>query len=257
MRKLLVGFVVALVSGAAMAQEVEPVDGAHAAYFSYNIMTGETTPGATGGTTAAFTAYNNTEAPSAANAAFSSTSLTSQWGDRVTLHPSVDASNDMEDGLKFTIFNSGTSAGPILTYTARLRAYSASQTIPLAGDPTIFDLTIGPINFGAGLAPGYFSIITVSGLTGFGIGVENAMTIVQERTAHTGTANRMGIASMVPITVGSSPNDFYANSATIGPEGFYTSGTLAVNPGYKIVVPEPATLSLIALAGLFAVRRRR
>ena len=57
----------------------------------------------------------------------------------------------------------------------------------------------------------------------------------------TGTANRLGIASLNPVTVGSSPNSMYIQASTIGGgvPGFYTFGTTPVNPGYQIGLAQP------------------
>jgi hypothetical protein len=99
-----------------------------------------------------------------------------------------------------------------------------------------------PINFGAGLAPGFFSIITVTGLGGLNISVNTSDVLIRQQIAvKTGTANRLGIASLDPPTIGSSANTMYISASTVGPAGYYNIGNppLNANPGYRINLSAP------------------
>ena len=173
--------------------------------------------------------YSNVTSPP--NFGFSSTDLASTWGDRVTTTGTgILAEND------FTIFNSGSSAGPLLTFQCAINFYDGTSLASLGGYATPV------INFGAGLSPGFFSIITITGLGGAGINLNTTDVIVtQQVIAKTGPASRLGIASLDPPTIGSSANTMYINSGTIGPAGFYNIGNppLNANPGYRINVNTP------------------
>lgn len=194
--------------------------------------------------------YNNH--PSASNFGLSSTDLTSIWGDELT---TTGTGTLQEFGL--TIFNSGSSAGPLVTADVAINFFRISDSSLIGG-------FTGTLDFGAGLNPGFFSRVTFTGLDGLGIDLDTTNILVtQQRTDHTGTASRLGIASLMPILVGSSPDDMYVDSDTVGGgvPGFYNftvAGAPApANPGYRVAVPTPASMALLGLGGLFAARRRR
>jgi hypothetical protein len=75
-------------------------------------------------------------------------------------------------------------------------------------------------------------------LSGLGINLATTNVIVTQQLYDApGNATKLGIASLDPPTIGSSPAYFYVNSSTVGPPGFYTvSGGLNANPGYRINV---------------------
>jgi hypothetical protein len=166
---------------------------------------------------------------SAANFGFSSTDLASQWGDRLTT-----TGTGTLDQSEFTIFNSGTSAGPLTTVTATVSFFDAVTSTAFGGYST-------NINFGAGLAPGFFSIITVTGLSPLVINLTTTdIVVIQQASNVAGGASRLGIASMDPPTIGSSIAQMYINSSTVGPPGFYTITGQNANPGYLVnVIPPP------------------
>ena len=169
---------------------------------------------------------------SAANFGFSSTDLASVFGDELIM-----AGTGLLSTHKFSIFNGGSSAGNLLTATVAVSFFDAATSAPLGGYST-------NINFGPGLPPGNFSVITTTALDPLLIILTtNDVIALQTVTAKTGAANRLGIASFSPIVVGSSPVAMYINSSTVGPPGFYniTSGgaTLPAHPGHFLAVNPP------------------
>lgn len=173
--------------------------------------------------------YDNTASP--ANAGFSSTSLASVWGDELlTTNPGILS------GFKFTIYNSSSSLGTLLTAACTISFYDGATATYLGG----FNTTV---NFGTGLAKGSYSFINVTGIDPLAITLNTTDIIVtQQITSKTGTANRLGFVSLDPPTVGSSDVDFYANSSTVGAAGWYLLSVNA-NLGYQVTVsslPVPA-----------------
>ena len=200
----------------------------------------------------ATTVYDNTS--STTSLAFSSTEvLTRTYGDRCQI-----AGTGILDSFKFSVFNSGSSAGALLSATVELSFYSydaVSGTISLLGSysPTV--------SFGTtGLSAGFYSIVESTGLSSLNINLSSTDLLVTQRiTAKTGTASRTGIVSLSPVVVGSSPASFYQSSPTVT-AGFYTSTSGAVNPAYQInvnAIPAPGAVALLGVAGLLAGRRRR
>jgi hypothetical protein len=179
--------------------------------------------------------YNNTNPQAAANFGFSSTDLASQWGDRVTTTGTgILQEND------FTVFNTGSSAGTLLSATFNIALNDGSSLAALGG------YTTGLVTFGSGLPPGFFSIITITGIGGLNINVNTTDVLIRQQIAtKTGLANRLGIASLDPPTIGSSSNTMYINSSTVGPAGFYNVGNPPqnANPGYRINLSAPVAAS--------------
>jgi hypothetical protein len=215
------------VVGVATAQLAEePVSG-YAGHYHIDLVTGNSwwdSPNsvvALGGDI-----YNNTASP--ANFGFSLTDLAAIFGDRVTT-----TGLGVLDENDFSVFNSGSSAGNLLTASYAIQLSNATTSAPLGG------YTTGIVSFGTGLPPGFFTIISVIGLNGLGINLNtNDVLITQQIATHTGLANRMGIASLDPPTIGSSSNVMFINSVAVGPPGYYNIGNppLNANPGYRINV---------------------
>ena len=167
---------------------------------------------------------------STVNFGFSSTDLASQWGDEC-----FTTGTGLLSTHKFTVFNAGSSAGNLLTATVSVSFFDAVTSASLGSYST-------SINFATGLPPGFFSTVTVTGLDPLLIVLNTTDIItIQQVTAHTGPANRLGIASFNPVLTGSSPGTMYINSSTVGPAGFYNIGNPPVpaNPGYFMAVNPP------------------
>lgn len=172
--------------------------------------------------------YNNTNPTPSTLGAVASTDLNAQWGDRVTTTGTgVLQEND------FTIFNSGTSAGPLLSTTFNIALFNGTTSAFLGGYSTT------PVTFAGGLNPGFFSVVTVTGLGSLNINVNTSDVIMRQQCGvRTGTANRLGVVSMDPPTIGSSGVSMYINASTVGPAGFYNVANVP-NPGYRINLSQP------------------
>ncbi len=193
---------------------------------------------------------------------FSSTDLNSTFGDQLQL-----ASAGTLDSCSFSIFNSGSSAGALLTATVRIKFYDNTTpyagTGALSGNPLLGSIDFN-VNFGTGLNAGFFSIVSSGpGLSGLGINLTSNVVMTQQVVARTGAASRLGIAATnIAPAVGNSPGTYmYVNSTTVGAEGYYNIGTNAMaNPFYQVgIVPEPASMLALAtgIAALVAKRRKK
>jgi hypothetical protein len=137
----------------ASAQVLTPETATRAADVTIDVTGGpQITPNSTN---FAGIVYDNTTA--VANAGFSSTSLASVWGDELfTTNPGILS------GFKFSLYNSSSSVGSLLTAACTLSFYDGATATYLGGFNT-------NVNFGAGLAKGSYSIITVTGLDALAI----------------------------------------------------------------------------------------
>lgn len=176
------------------------------------------------------TAYENTLSP--ANFGFSSTDLGADWGDEC-----FTASTGLLSEARFTIFNAGSSAGNLLSALCAVDYFDAASATYYGGFTT-------NVTFGAGLLPGQYTIVTVSALDPLLINLATTdLVVIQTVLSKTGAANRLGIASLNPITVGGSIAQMYINATTVGAAGFYniTSGGQPVpaHPGYRIATNPP------------------
>jgi hypothetical protein len=216
----------------AAAQTGESVGG-FAGFANYDYISQTTTMSPTAPAAVPVVVYDNTL--SAALYGVSSTQLTATWGDEL-----LTTNTGLLSEMMFSIFNSGSSAGPLLTGLFAITFYDAATSANLGGFTANF-------NFGAGLAPGYFTIGNVTGLDylGINLGVSDVI-VTQALVSRTGTASRMGIVSLSPPTVGTSPTSMYISASTIGGgvPGFYTFTNGPADPGYRVTLmnePVPTT----------------
>lgn len=173
------------------------------------------------------TVYDNTTA--AANFGLSSTDPLAKWGDEIFM-----TGTGLLSTHKFTIFNGSGAGLNLLTATVSVSFFDAVTSIMLGGYNT-------NINFGAGLPPNFYAIVTVTGIDPLLINLNTTDVIVlQTITAKTGTATALGIVSLDPPTIGTSPNTMFIQASTVngGVPGFYSIGNPPVpaNPGYQVGV---------------------
>jgi hypothetical protein len=252
MRSLLSSLVAVLsVSGTALAGIVGPdSSGVRAApSLTINAITGGQTSGSP---RVSSTVYDNTT--SAANFGFSSANLSATYGDTLNM----TGTGTLED-FTFSIYNStsGGNAGALNSCTANISFFRQS-------DSSLIGSFTGNVNFGSSPLPaGFYTLVSFTGLSGLvtPVAFDTANVIVtQSLTNVVGATTRLGIASLDPVTVGSSPNTMYIADPPGTPAGFYNIGSppLNANPGYLVgVIPAPSSLALIGMGGLLAVRRRR
>ena len=181
-------------------------------------------------TNAVIIVYDNTA--SAVNFGFTSTDLAADWGDRLLLTGTGLVSSHV-----FTVGNSSTTGLNLLTAQIAVDFFDTASSTFLGGYTT-------NVNFGAGLPPGFFSLVTVTALDALAINIPNPdIIVIQTVLSKTGPANRLGIASLNPPTVGSSPISMYIAASTVngGVPGFYNIGNppLPANPGYQLGLAEP------------------
>ena len=219
----------AITAGAAFSQ-VENVQGYHGHYVidmaTGNVLRSPVPNEISLGTDV----YNNIASP--ALFAVSSTDLASVWGDELF----TTSIGTLEEN-NFTVYNSGSSAGPLLTATVVVQFFNFVTSANLGGYST-------NINFGAGLPVGFFSTISVVNLSSLAINLNvTDIVVTQTVTARTGTANRLGVVSLSPPTVGTSPTSMFVSSSTIGGgvAGFYTFQNGPADPGYRVAVNPPVT----------------
>jgi hypothetical protein len=170
--------------------------------------------------------YDNTSSP--ALFGFSSTDLAAQFGDEL-----FTTGTGLLSGMVLSLFNSGSSLGPVLTANLGVDLFDGVTSAPLGS----FSVNV---NFGTGLPPGFFSLITVTNLDPLAInlGVTDVIAI-QRVISKTGAASRLGIVSFDPPSVGASPPFMFINALTVGPAGFYNINAGPANPGYQVSVAPP------------------
>ncbi len=221
---------IALGAAAAFAQSIAPETAQHAGDIRVSLFGDvQISPNSTA---VAGIVYDNTASP--AVGAFSSTSLASIWGDELyTIAPGILSEHTLG------IYNSSTSNGALLTANLLVSFYDGG-TAALLGSYT------SSINFGTGLAKGYYTLVTITGLDALNINLGTDVIVTQKISSKTGTANRLGFVALDPPTVGSSDPDFYANSTTVGAAGWYTLTGINTNLANQLVIanmPVPANKS--------------
>lgn len=208
-------------AGTALAQATAEPLGTFAGYTVHNHVMGTTHLQSTAPNAIPVVVYDNTL--SAANFGISSTDLTAYWGDQLA----TTGTGTLQE-MALTLFNAASSAGPLLTANVGVEFYDANTITYLGGFSANF-------NFGAGLGVGFYTIGTITGLDPLMIDITTTDVIVlQTVVSKTGTASRLGIASMNPPTVGSSPATMYIDALTVGAPGWYTIASGPANPGYML-----------------------
>ena len=253
--------VAAILAAAGAAQATLVTETAQlAGMHRYNLATGSTTEVFSAGRSVAdrgspaTVLYSNLTAPSVAGNAFSQAGTTTTFGDRVTLTGTGGALEE----FACTLFNSTTSnTTAITTGTMNINFFRASDNSLLGG----FSVPLAPF-VGAGLAPGFFTVISVTGISlATNINFDtNDVLITQTLSGANGGRN--GVVFYNPIAAGSSIQQMYLQGGTANlAAGYYNIGTspnfLQANPGYFVFIPSPGAAALLGLGGMVALRRRR
>lgn len=245
--KILAGLALAAAAGSAQA-DFESAQNSGMA-FRIDAMTGAmTVDGGFGSRATAI--YSNTAGT--ANFGTSSNSLGAIWGDEMTT-----TGTGTLDELQFGVFNSttGGNTGLFQNATATISFFRASNGSALGS----FNVNIT----NAGLTAGFFTIFTVTNLSGLGINLDTTGIIMtQQLSGVTGGTNRMGVVSMQPVAIGSTGTSLYVSGAANiggGAAGFYNFGNPVLNGALaaQISIPAPSAMALLGLGGLVATRRRR
>lgn len=253
--------VAAVLSAAGMAQ-AELVETARlAGMHRFNMATGAvTTVAAPGASVAdrgapATVLYNNLTAPAAVTSAFSQAGITTTFGDRVTLTGTGGALQD----FAFTLFNSTTSnTTAITTGTMNINFARAADNSPLGG----FSVPLAPFLGAGGLAPGFFTVISLTGISLVTNINFDTNDVLITQTLSGANGGRNGVAFFNPVVAGSSiPQMFLSGGTANLAAGYYNIGTspnfLQANPGYFVFIPSPGAAALLGMGGLVAMRRRR
>jgi hypothetical protein len=114
---------------------------------------------------------------------------------------------------------------PILTMNLQV-------TVHRDANNSLLGMFTGSVDFGAGVPPGAYAIVTFTNLDMLPTAIitdTTAIRVEQQRLSHTGGSNRMGVASLVPIQIGGSPDTMLLNGAVF-------PFSVPLNPGYRVSV---------------------
>lgn len=169
---------------------------------------------------------------SSVNAAISSPGLGAQWGDRIITAGSLGFLSELD----LTVYNASTAANTLTACEVSVNFFNG-PTFSFIGGYT------GNVTFNPPLPGGFYAIVTFTNLVPNVINLQNDMIVMQTLTGHTGAADRLGVVSMDPPTIGSSDPTMFISSGALGLSGFYqlTVGGQPVNSntGYRIAVQGP------------------
>jgi hypothetical protein len=186
---------------------------------------------ASASTLANIVVYDNTASP--LNFGFASTDLAAVFGDEL-----FTTGTGLLSGMVLSVFNAGSSLGPLLTANLQVDVFDAA-VLGTGGFVPLGTFAIS-VNFGAGLNPGFYTLINITNLDPLNINMNVADIVpVQRVLSMTGSASRIGIASLNPPTVGASPPEMFIFASTVGPPAYYRIGTTPNNPGYRLSVAAP------------------
>lgn len=218
----------------------------YAGSMTVNVLTGEVSYG----TRAGSTVYDSSTG--ATIAATSSTNMSTIWGDETLL-----TGTGVLEEFSCSIFNSGSSASAMVSTQLGVQFNQMVAGVPGA----VIGGFTGNVTFGSPLNPGFYTVVTFTGLSGLGTPVNLSSTdvLVRQQLSATVGSTRAGVVSANPVGVGSSPASFYKDDPSLPPAGFYVfSSGAPADILYKMnVVPAPSAMALLGLGGLVAGRRRR
>lgn len=195
--------------------------------------------------------YSNLTGPSAIIGGFSLAANNAQFGDRITMTGALGPL----DEFACTIWSgTGAGSGAILGGTLNV-TFSRSSDNSLIGE---LNIPLDPIFGESGLAPGFFTIIDVTGIALTQNITFDTNDIIVRQRINGADGGRAGIIILNPIHVGSSIQALWLDGPG-APAGFYNLGNPPIqsNPGYFLFVPSPGAAAMLGLGGLLAMRRRR
>lgn len=236
----------AMFAGLATADVIVPETAHYSGSMTINVLTGETSYS----TRAGVTIYDSTLGGTVA--ATSSTNLNTIWGDEAIM-----TSTGILEEFSCAIFNSGSSASAMISTTVNVGFNAMSGGVPGAS----LGGFSGTITFSSPLTPGFYSLVTFTGLSGLAtpVNLSTNDVLIRQQLSSTVGSTRAGVVSATPVAVGSSPASFYKDDPSAPPAGFYTfAGGAAGDIMYKVnTIPAPGAMALLGLGGLVAGRRRR
>lgn len=236
----------AMFAGVAAADVVVPETAQYAGSMTINVLTGEVSYGGRAG----ITVYDNTAGTSLVGT--SSTNLSTTWGDEL-----LTTGTGILEEYSCSIFNSGSSASAMVSTDINIGFNAMVGGTPGAS----LGGFSGSVTFGSPLAPGFFSVITFTGLSGLATPIDLNTTdiLARQQLSTTVGSTRAGVVSANPIAIGTSPPSFWKDDPSSPPAGFYvfSSGAPADLINKVNIVPAPGAMALLGLGGLVAGRRRR
>jgi hypothetical protein len=154
------------------------------------------------------------------------------------------------DSVAFSVFNSGTSAGPLVTadLTVRFYDWDSGTGTYVYNNGLYWD----NFSFGTGLALGYYTTLSVTNISSFfDIFLTNDILATLTISDLTGGANKVGQVITAQAEVGSTDDVFYRDGGW-----YWFNGNPYAGFYWEVdVIPEPASLVLV-LVGLTLLRRR-
>lgn len=198
-------------------------------------------------------AYSNRSGT--ANAGFANPDLTATYGDALTL----EATGTLQQ-VSFAVFNGNGTTGAAMTgASVNIDFFRDSDGSFIGG----FGVNLSGLLGTNPLVPGSFREFTVPNLGTLEIDIDTTDVIMLQTFSNVADATAVGVVSRVPPSVGSAVPQLYIDAAGVGSgPGFFNivdanQQPLVFNMIAEVVVPSPAGASLLAMAGLVGLRRRR
>jgi hypothetical protein len=188
---------------------------------------------------------------------YGSTSFPQNWDDDMLLDVTgLPEGPWLLDSFEWAVWNHSSSAGPMSTIDVTASFYNwdiESSSYLLAGSHTWTEDLVADFG-GNGLEIGWFGSFSMTNLNALwgDIALQQDIMVNIQFANPTGGATRAGpLFSDVPPTVGSSDPYFSVE----GEHGYWFGGASYMFFGVD-VLPEPATLVLLAIGGFALLRRR-